>query len=411
MPRPPGATQDEIRRHNVSTLLRHVHEQGALSRSELAHVMGLNRSTIKALVTELADAGLVTESIPESQSRAGRPSHVVVARTDSVYVLAANVRVDGVTVAAVGLGGEVLVRREYAQDGIDSRPGVVVGRLSKELLALRRALPAGARVVGVGVSLPGIVRRTDGKVELAPNLGWQDFPFGVELGNRLDLGVPLQVGNDGDVGALAEHLRGAGRGVDDMVFLAGGIGVGGGLVVAGVNVQGSGGFAGEVGHLVINPEGRKCRCGSVGCLETEAGEEALLLAAGVDPTGGREAYDEVIARARAGDAEAVAAVNHVGVWLGRGLASLCNVLNPSLVILGGSLLTLYEVARDAITIELDRHALRAARRSVRIEEAWLGFDAQLIGAAELAFEGLLHDPVDAWWQTGSRGAAGARVGA
>jgi predicted NBD/HSP70 family sugar kinase len=317
MPRlPAGATQDEVRRHNVSTLLRHVHVHGAISRAELTSVMGLNRSTIKALVAELDDAGLVREEIPETRLGAGRPSHVVVPRPDAAYVLSANVRVDGISAAAVALAGTVLARREFRIDGVGSRPEVVVGRLAAELRKLRDRVPAGAWPVGVGVGVPGLVRRADGYIEHAPNLTWRNVDFGRLLGERLGLGVPLHIGNDGDVGALAEHTRGAGRGVDNMIYMAGDVGVGGGLIVDGRMVRGAGGYAGEIGHVMVNPAGRPCRCGSVGCLETEVGEDALLVAAGLEPGGGRPALSAVLAGARGGDPAASAAVRHVAGWLG-----------------------------------------------------------------------------------------------
>ncbi|MGH8891479.1 MAG: sugar kinase, partial [Acidothermaceae bacterium] len=132
MPSSSGATQDEIRRRNVSTLLRRLHVQGAQSRAQLTESMGLNRSTIKALVGELTDSGLVTETIPESGLRAGRPSHVVVPRSDTAYVLAANVGVDTVTAAAVGLGGVILGRHEYRMSASNIKPDAVARRLAAE---------------------------------------------------------------------------------------------------------------------------------------------------------------------------------------------------------------------------------------------------------------------------------------
>ncbi|MGH8866499.1 MAG: ROK family protein, partial [Actinomycetes bacterium] len=299
MARRPGATQDEMRRHNVSMLLRLVHVHGAVSRAELTSLMGLSRSTIKALVAELAEAGLVVEEIPATGLGAGRPSYVVMPRGDTAYVLGANVGVDSVAVAAVGLGGGVLARREYRIKGLGAKPDVVAGRLASELHRLQTQVPRGAWLVGVGVGVPGIVRRSDGHVEFAPNLTWRDVPFGGLLERRLGLDVPLRVANDGDVGAMAEHVRGAGRGVHTMLYIAGEVGIGGGLVVDGRMLHGAGGYAGEIGHMMVNPTGRGCRCGSVGCLETEIGEEALLRAAGKEPSEGRRGHQRVLAQALA----------------------------------------------------------------------------------------------------------------
>ncbi len=396
MNRRPGTSQDQLRRHNISSLLWQVHLHGAISRAELTSLLGLNRSTIKGLVDELDEAGLVREEIPETRLGAGRPSHVVVPRAGA-YVLAASIGDDSVALAAVGLGGVVLARREYRVSDSGLRPQVMAGRLASELRKLQARVAGGAWLVGVGIGVPGTVRRTDGQVELAPNLGWSHVGFGRLLAERFSAAVPLQLGNDADLGALAEHLRGAARGLDNLVFLVGEVGLGGGLIVDGRQLRGVGGYAGEIGHLTVNPVGRRCRCGNDGCLETEVGGAALLVAAGLEPDAGRSAVQAVLRRAEEGEPVAVAAVERVGCWLGRAVAMLVNVFNPELVILGDVLGQIYQQAQLLVLKELDRYALGAARQQVRLALPALGGDAVLLGAAELAFEGLLHDPADEWW--------------
>jgi len=400
-----GATQDEIRRRNVSTLLRQVHVQGARSRAQLTELMGLNRSTIKALVDELTDAGLVAETIPEaggragkstpSRLRAGRPSHVVVPRADTAYVLAANIGVDTVSAAAVGLGGTILARREYPLAGLGVKPEAVTRRLATEFRRLQGKLPATAWLAGVGVGVPGVVRRVDGHVEFAPNLMWQGVPFGRFLSERLAVPATVRVGNDGDLGALAEHVRGAGRGIDHLVYLAAEVGIGGGIIVDGHTVVGAQGYAGEFGHMIVNPQGRSCRCGSRGCFETEVGEEAVLLACGRDPSGGKPAMAELIAAARRGEPRAMRGLREIAPWVAYGLTTLVNIFNPDLVILGGPLSELFFMTGEEIRRQVDALTRFAGRRSVCLVPPGLGQDSSLLGAAELAFEDLLVDPIDA----------------
>lgn len=391
-----GATQDEIRRRNVSTLLREVHVQGVVSRAQLTARMGLNRSTIKALVDELSDSGLVAETIPETGLRAGRPSHLVGPRSDTAYVLAANLGVDTVTVAAVGLGGVINARSEYRMPG----PGVdydsVIARLADELRRLQGAVAPGGWLAGVGVGVPGAVRHADGFVEFAPNLGWRGVPFRDLLSKRLGLPVQTSVGNDGDLGGLAEHVRGAGRGIGHLIYLAGEVGIGGGIVVEGRILTGANGYAGELGHMMVNPGGRPCRCGSRGCFETEAGEDAVLVACGREAGGGRAALVEVFAAASHGETQAVEGLQSIAVWVARGLTTLVNVLNPDVVILGGPLSSLFFLTGDRIKSEMDSMSTFAGRSQVRLLQPGLGEDSSLLGAAELAFEPLLQDPVDAW---------------
>jgi predicted NBD/HSP70 family sugar kinase len=393
---PSGATQDEIRRLNVSTLLRQIHVHGELSRAELTTRMGLNRSTIKVLVEELSDAGLVVETIPETSARAGRPSHVVGPRTDTAYVLAANIGVDTVTVAAVGLGGMINARAEYRLPGPGVDHEAVVDRLAVEFRELQAAVGPSAWLAGVGVGVAGAIRRADGFVEFAPNLGWRGVPFAKLLTERLDAPVLINVGNDGDLGALAEHVRGAGRGIANLIYLSSEVGIGGGIVVEGRIVTGAQGFAGELGHMMVNPGGRRCRCGSSGCFETEAGEDAVLVACGRQAGGGRAALLEVFDAAKHGETRALEGLQDIAVWVARGLTSLVNILNPDAVILGGPLSSLFFLTGDLIRSQMESMSSFAARAGVQLLQPGLGEDSSLLGAAELAFDALLQDPVDAW---------------
>jgi predicted NBD/HSP70 family sugar kinase len=396
MPARSGATQDEIRRLNVSTLLRQVHVHGELSRAELTTRMGLNRSTIKALVDELSDAGLVAETIPETGLRAGRPSHLVGPRSDTAYVLAANIGVDTVAVAAVGLGGVITARAEYRLPGPGVSHEIVVDRLADELRRLQAKVPPGAWLAGVGVGVPGAVRLSDGYVEFAPNVGWRGVPFGELLAARLNTSVHTSIGNDGELGGLAEHVRGAGRGISNLIYLAGEVGIGGGIIADGNIITGAQGFAGELGHMMLNPTGRHCRCGGRGCFETEVGEDAVLVACGREAGGGRAALLEVFAAASHGEQRALDGLHDIALWVARGLATLVNLLNPDAVILGGPLSSLFFLTGDVIQSELHAMSIFAARTRVQVLQPGLGEDSSLLGAAELAFERLLSDPVDAW---------------
>jgi predicted NBD/HSP70 family sugar kinase len=178
-----------------------------------------------------------------------------------------------------------------------------------------------------------------------------------------------------------------------VLFISGEVGVGGGLIVDGRPLSGLAGYGGEVGHMALNPAGVVCRCGSVGCWETEVGERALLLQAGHNPGGGRAEVDAVLREAAAGVPAALSALDNIGRWLGVGLSALVNVLNPELIVLGGLCGRIQPYVATPLQAELDRLALKASRELVRVVPASLGLDAPLIGAAELAFEPLLADPV------------------
>jgi predicted NBD/HSP70 family sugar kinase len=382
-----GGTQEDVRRHNLATMLGHLHLAGPLRRADLTGLMGLNRSTIAALVAELSALGAVREERPEgTQSGAGRPSLVVQPRASRVQVLAADVGVGRVSVALVGLGGVVVARRRRRFESHD--PDAVVRTVTAAVRSLLADPSAGRHVLGFGVSVPGVVRQEDGNVRFAPNLGWEDVPLGELLGERLPH-LPVHVGNDADLGALAEHRRGVARGVDDVVFIAGEEGVGCGLILGGRPMLGAGGYAGELGHMTIRADGRLCRCGARGCWETEIGAEAVTRALRATETVTTERLDEILRRTDPAD---LAGLRVVGEALGVGLANVVNLLNPTLVILGAMLARLYPAVEVPVRDALRRAVLRAPGEQVRLAVPELGADAVLLGAAELAWQDLLADP-------------------
>ncbi len=390
-----GHRSETVRRVNLSTILRELHGSGPLSRSELVARAGLTRSAIRALIGELAAGDLVIEGPAALDGTPGRPSPVVRVFPEGAVVLALEIEVDTLAVSAVGLGGVVLehVRVDLAR----GRTSVteIVASLTELVAQVRDRLPADAEVVGAGVAVVGIVRRTDGVVSMAPNLGWRDEPLGEALAAALGPDIPLAFANEADVAVLAEHRRGAARGVDDVVLLWGSIGVGGGVIIGGAPLLGDAGYGGEVGHMPVNPDGIPCRCGSFGCWETEVGGGAVLRRAGrpADPTA--DALAALLQAAESGEPAALSAFAETGRWLGIGLAGIINLLNPRLVLLGNYLAVAYPYMRSTLQAELDRRVLPATRRLVRITPAALGVDAPLVGAAELAFEPLLSDPA-AW---------------
>lgn len=227
---------------------------------------------------------------------------------------------------------------------------------------------------------------------MAPNLGWRDVGLGEALAGALDTALPVWLANEADLGALAEVRRGAAAGRAHVLFVSGEVGVGGGMIVDGRPLTGAAGYGGEIGHFPLNPGGGRCRCGSIGCLETEVGEDALLLRAGHPVGGGREGIRAVLDQAAAGSPTALAALDHVGSWLGRGLAGMVNVMNPELIVLGGLFGRIHGHIAGPVERALDQMALPAPRRLVSVVPAALADDAPLLGAAELAFEPFLSDP-------------------
>lgn len=389
---PVGQRSETVRRANLSAIVRELHLRGPQSRSELGLRTGLTRSAIRGLIGELSAGGVVVEARSGSAGLPGRPSPVVTPDPRAAMVLALEINVDSLAAALVGFGGAVhdfaRVDRPRGHLALDDIVGDLV-ELAGPMLDPLRGDP---RLLGIGVGVAGVVRRSDGMVRQAPNLGWRDAPLGSRLRAALAVDLPVAIGNEADLGGLAEHRRGAAIGTDAVVYVTGEVGIGGNLLIDGRPLLGAAGYAGEIGHMPVNPEGGACGCGSHGCWETEIGEPAILRVANRPIDGGREGIAEVIAAARDGEPRATEAMAHVGTWLGIGLAGLVNILNPTLVVLGGLFERLHPFLAERVGEVLDERALPASRDLVSVVPAALGADGPVLGAAELAFEPFLLDP-------------------
>jgi predicted NBD/HSP70 family sugar kinase/biotin operon repressor len=375
-----------VRRHNRTTLLRLLHVSGPSTRAVLATELGLNRSTIKTLVDGLAEAGVVEEKVPRPGRGAGRPSLLVLPQPHAAVVLAVDLQVEHVAIALVGLGGQILGRNSWNLHGRTRTPDEVITHVIESAAVLAGDL--GVEPVAAGVSVPGVVRRADGYVHEAPNLRWTD----VALGERLNavLKIPILVGNDAELGAVAEHLRGAARGSSDAVYVSADVGVGGGVIAQGSSLRGGAGYVGEIGHMVIRPGGRPCYCGSSGCWETEIGEAALCRALGLPEETPRGAILFELRELSRKPEEAASRLAEFTEWLTLGLVNVVNLLGPQLVVLGDLLTVLPESIVRATAEEVGRRSLVSrAVGGTRIVSSALGADVKLLGAAEVAFEVVL----------------------
>ena len=386
-----GNSNDHVRRHNLSVVLRLVHQSRALSRAQLTKLTGLNRSTIAALVGELVERRLVIEGEADSRNQVGRPSPVV--RPDPLAVgIAINPEIDAITVGIVGLGGELVARVRHTTDHVPTaREAVDI--CAAVIEGMRADLDASYRAVGIGVAVPGLVRSSDGLVRLAPHLEWVDEPLAEMLEDAT--GYPVVAGNDARLGTLAESTFGAGRDLTDFLYLNGGAsGIGGGIITGGSPLTGAAGYAGELGHTLVNSAGIPCHCGATGCLETEVRRAPLLALTGLTDADSVELEAALLAAAsRADGGTAVhAEIERQLGFLAVALRNAINTLNPQVIVLGGFLGSLYAAAPAYLDALLASQPLLASREGVRVTRSALGGDLLMIGAAELAFEHVLADP-------------------
>ncbi|MYW69910.1 ROK family protein [Streptomyces sp. SID8379] len=379
-------TQQAMRRRNLSRVLHTVAAEGPLSRASVAQRIGLTRAAISTLVDELIRAGLLEELGPQRPGGVGRPGSALAVSGRGPAGLGAEVGVDHLAVCAVDLRGEVRARAERRVGNRGRAPRPVLA----ELAALVRqvsdeAEAAGLRPAGLAVAVPGLVARDTHTVVRAPNLDWHD----TDVAALLPHSVPLTVDNEANFGALAE-LWLADDSPADFLHVSAEIGIGAALVVDGLLLRGTRGFAGELGHVPVRPEGPACPCGGRGCLEQYAGEEAVLHAAGIAP--GPDRVSLLAERAESGDAAARKALRGAGTALGIALTGAVNLIDPRAVVLGGALSRLAPWLLPSLERELTR---RTATPADGVVVSRLGSEGPLLGAAHSVVRGVLDDPMGA----------------
>jgi predicted NBD/HSP70 family sugar kinase len=351
-------------------VLRTVADDEPVSRARIAARTGLTRGTVSSLVDALIADGLVAELAP-ARGAPGRPANPLELNRSGPAGLGLEIGVDTLGACVVDLSGAVRAHRTVASAHRGAPPAAALASLARVVAELVAA--SGLRVAGAVAALPGVVG-PDGVLDRAPNLPrWHDVEVAVEVAAALApvVGdVPVAAGNEADLAALAERDGGAGP---DFLYVSGGIGVGAGIVLGGHPFHGAGGRAGELGHVVVDPDGPACSCGGRGCLEQAAGLEAMLRAAGVADV------DGLVAAIDAGDARAVDAVADAGRALGVALAGALNLLDVPVVVLGGTYPRLGRTLEAAVEQEIAGRVLWRSVAAVRTSA--LGADAAVRGAA------------------------------
>jgi predicted NBD/HSP70 family sugar kinase len=379
----PPRSLREMNRERVAEELR---RRGQATRGDLVRLTGLSRSTVAAVVADLQSKGLVIEGDDgRSPQGRGRPAAMLALNPAGAALLGVDCDHRYVRVVVADFLLTVLAEREAAVD-VDTHAFEALD-LAAELVseALQEAGVDRCRIVGVGMGLPGPIDARTGTVGPSVVLpSWTGLEAGRELGQRI--GIDVRVDNDANLGALAESVFGAARGVDNVVYVKVSSGIGAGIVINGSIHHGVTGIAGEIGHVHVKDDGAVCRCGNRGCLETVASTGALtaLLA----PTHGPDLrVDDVLKLLHDGDLGTRRVIAEAGHAIGRVLADLCNLLNPGAVVIGGELSAAGEVLLNSIRESIDRYALAGAAAAVDVRAGALGSRAEVLGALALVNSG------------------------
>jgi predicted NBD/HSP70 family sugar kinase len=384
-------------------VLQHVAAHERVSRAEIARLTGLTKGTVSVLVQELLNDGLLLELGARSEGQIGRPSTALSVNGNGLCGVGLDIGVDYLAVCVTDLLHRVRYQRIESADNRDARPNHILDRAERLITrAVEAANGDGLAATGVCVALPGMLQGGGGRLLVAPNLGWSDLRIVDELTSRLGpSSLPIQADNEANLAALAELWLGEGADDGDYVYVSGEIGIGAGLIVGGRLFRGSRGFAGEIGHIVVDPYGPPCSCGGRGCLERIAGQEAILGAAGLARTvatsvGHSESpLPDLLRRLELGDAAATTALDDAGSALGIALAAVINVIDADTIILGGIYAPFTPWLVEPLERELRRQVMGARERAVRLRASALGPEAAMRGAAACIVQQILAGPPSA----------------
>jgi predicted NBD/HSP70 family sugar kinase len=393
--------QSLLREINRMALVRVVQRVPGSSRAELAKETGLTKSTVSLLVQDLVDEGWLFESDVQATGAIGRRPTPLFLDGNRLAMIGAEVSVDSIVVLTVSLSGEVINGTSEAL--ANTRPTDVIHRLAQLINSLvDQARTDGRNLLGVGVGVPGAVLDRQGMVKLAPNLPWRDVAFLETLSQELEAlgtrGLQIQVQNDYDVAALSEYEFGEAPLPDPLIYLGLGVGVGAGVIVRDRLFLGAEGYAGEVGHSILQVEGPVCSCGRRGCAETFVGQRAI--SAQINGNAGELLSVETIRHLlERNDAAAMLAVRRAGHYLGVLIQNLWTYFNPGRIVLGGPLCELGAPFLEAAQSCLGRYAEDCGMSLPEIQLSRFGSRSVAVGAAALVKHARLR-PLDLRYRGG-----------
>ena len=379
--------------------MRHVSAAGSSTRAQLAVATGLTKATVSSLVGELLDGGLLTELGVQANGQSGRPGSALTINRRVHCGIGLEINVDYVAACVTDLDHHVRYHRVESADTQREITNSLEQLDRVAHTALRAAAESGLTPHGIAVALPGIVDPTAGRLLQAPNLGWLDVPIADMLATSLGLAPnDVWLDNEANLGALGELWFGGGVAWGDFVYVSGEIGIGAGIVSSGQTYRGAHGFAGEIGHISIDPSGEPCSCGGRGCIERFCGQEAVLRAAGLPTrpatsTGKPDGpISDLLNALQSADPHALYAVRRAGEALGVGLAGVVNIIDPDTVVLGGIFTPLAPWLTEPFTTTLLRQVVARRWSTPQVEASTLGPDAAVRGAAGLVTQQVLGDP-------------------
>ncbi|MDN3017123.1 ROK family protein [Paenibacillus sp. BSR1-1] len=374
--------QQIVKKNNKALVLQLIIEKEPISRADIAQVSGLHKATVSSLVNELLEEELIYESGPGESSGGRRP---VILHFNKVagFAIGIDIGVNYVLSVLTDLKGNILIEKN--QPLAQTVYSEVMSTVKNMIQSLINEMP-GSRygIVGIGAGVPGIVNK-EGSVLLAPNLGWKNVQLKTDLENEFR--VPVMIENEANAGAVGEQQLGAGQDYQNIIYISAGIGIGVGIILNKVLYQGRNGFSGEMGHMIIDLNGKLCSCGSRGCWEAYSSENALLEMAGKNT----DSLEALIKRAENSDEAAKHLFGEIGNYLGFGINNIINTFNPDQVIIGNRLALAKEWMVQPIRTIIENHTLSHHQKELQLDFSKLGKYSTVLGVTAFVVENFIKE--------------------
>ncbi|WP_099160096.1 ROK family protein [Virgibacillus ndiopensis] len=377
-----------VKKGNKSLVLETIKEQSPISRADIANHTGLNKGTVSSLVSELLEEELIYESGP-GESSGGRRPVMLLFNQQAGYSIGIDLGVNYLLGVLTDLQGNICNEKKVTFSQLSYEE--IKNKLFDNIDYLVTSAPKSAYgIVGIGIGVPGTVS-IDGEILVAPNLGWRNINLQNILEEKYEL--PIIIENEANAGAYGEKKFGVGKDLDNIIYVSAGIGIGVGLILNGKLYKGNNGFSGELGHMTIEVNGPKCRCGNEGCWELYASEKALLHNAqqlGVKiPSSEENALEFLNQLAVSGDPETLALFNKIGDYLGVGINNIINIFNPQQVIIGNRLATSEKWLRESLNNRMYNQVLKFHHKDLEINFSELSTHSTALGVAAFSVENFL----------------------
>ncbi|HTX80109.1 MAG TPA: ROK family transcriptional regulator [Longilinea sp.] len=385
----PRGNRDLIRGINRSILLNAIKWQGPISRADLAHLTGLSPATVTSITGDLIDEKLVFEK-ETGDSNGGRPPILLALNPRGGFVIGVKLMENHAVAALTDLNAAVLLKQtiEFTDDHLETVVDSLVDLVN-------RLISQGAihkkQLLGVGVGLAGVIDSSQGILRQSPFFGWTDTPLRDLLQSRIR--VPVYIDNDVNTLTLGEKWLGNELPVDNFIVVTVGRGIGMGIVIDGQIYRGKSGGAGELGHVVVDPDGPLCVCGKRGCLESYVSDRALLETARREVGADIRDFDDLLQRAVSGNAKAVTVFTRAGRLLGQEIANLVNIFDPKLILISGEGVRMGDVFFSAVKEAVGKNVMPSLLNDTEIRVIPWGDDVWARAAASVVIGELFSSPM------------------